>query len=350
MRAASRSSLPIAPTLLTAALLAEGSCCIYIMSTCMLPATGSLHGVLQVLPAHPRLCRWGHRQRIYITRVSERRCLYIPMEDRSDWPALVARVVPLMQAAVDASPGRAPVRARHGHRRQEAAWHVLQAPVPCHIMKSLIWQQIAMSAHALRDVVMQATAARAGPPHRVCVLTKWGSHPWEHVSDPCCSRRPAARLLSRLRRQVTLVAESFGGALALRVAAAAPQLLERLVLVRAPNPNPCAQPPRRRRSWRARAPLPRAGAPRSARGAARAERRCGRAGHRWAHGQGVSYALMKRCQAWPSSEAVVPRRVLLAAVRRTPGGDGYKKEDDCSPWRVVPKIPWRVALEKEGVK
>lgn len=37
------------------------------------------------------------------------RCLYIPMEDRSDWPALVARVAPLLQAAVDASPGRAPV-------------------------------------------------------------------------------------------------------------------------------------------------------------------------------------------------------------------------------------------------
>ena len=37
------------------------------------------------------------------------RCLYIPMQDRSDWPALVARVVPLLQAAVDASPGRAPV-------------------------------------------------------------------------------------------------------------------------------------------------------------------------------------------------------------------------------------------------
>ena len=32
--------------------------------------------------------------------------------------------------------------------------------------------------------------------------------------------------------QVTLVAESFGGALALRVAAAAPQLLSRLVVVR----------------------------------------------------------------------------------------------------------------------
>ena len=31
------------------------------------------------------------------------------MEDRSDWPALVARVAPLLQAAVDASPGRAPV-------------------------------------------------------------------------------------------------------------------------------------------------------------------------------------------------------------------------------------------------
>ncbi|KAK9831878.1 hypothetical protein WJX81_004455 [Elliptochloris bilobata] len=37
------------------------------------------------------------------------RCLYIPMEDRSDWPVLVASVVPLLQAAVDASPGRAPV-------------------------------------------------------------------------------------------------------------------------------------------------------------------------------------------------------------------------------------------------
>lgn len=37
------------------------------------------------------------------------RCLYIPMQDRSDWPALVARVVPLLQAAIDASPGRAPV-------------------------------------------------------------------------------------------------------------------------------------------------------------------------------------------------------------------------------------------------
>ena len=38
------------------------------------------------------------------------RCLYIPMQDRSDWPALVARVVPLLQAAVDAAPGRTPVR------------------------------------------------------------------------------------------------------------------------------------------------------------------------------------------------------------------------------------------------
>jgi pimeloyl-ACP methyl ester carboxylesterase len=49
------------------------------------------------------------------------------------------------------------------------------------------------------------------------------------------SATPAARAYSVDRAaQVTLVAESFGGALALRMAAAAPQLLERLVLVRAP--------------------------------------------------------------------------------------------------------------------
>ncbi len=51
---------------------------------------------------------------------------------------------------------------------------------------------------------------------------------------PCARAGPQrARSVDRAA-QVTLVAESFGGALALRVAAAAPQLLERLVLVRAP--------------------------------------------------------------------------------------------------------------------
>ena len=46
----------------------------------------------------------------------------------------------------------------------------------------------------------------------------------------CKHGYPVAWLL--VTCQVTLVAESFGGALALRVAAAAPQLLSRLVLVR----------------------------------------------------------------------------------------------------------------------
>ena len=50
------------------------------------------------------------------------------------------------------------------------------------------------------------------------------------LGAPCVQARLREVLL--MARQVTLVAESFGGALALRVAAAAPQLLSRLVVVR----------------------------------------------------------------------------------------------------------------------
>ena len=48
-----------------------------------------------------------------------------------------------------------------------------------------------------------------------------------------CASTLAERCCLLVARQVALVAESFGGALALRVAAAAPQLLSRLVVVRA---------------------------------------------------------------------------------------------------------------------
>ena len=105
----------------------------------MLPAIGILHACAAGAScAHPRLCSLGTAEGVqvgaqaaYDTHVSECRCLYIPMEDRSDWPALVARVVPLMQAAVDASPGRAPVRAQQEHPR--AAGCLACAPGPCRL-------------------------------------------------------------------------------------------------------------------------------------------------------------------------------------------------------------------------
>jgi hypothetical protein len=109
------------------------------VSACMLPAIEILHACAAGAScAHPRLCSLGTAEGVqvgaqaaYDTHVSECRCLYIPMEDRSDWPALVARVVPLMQAAVDASPGRAPVRARQGH--PHAGGCLACAPGPCRL-------------------------------------------------------------------------------------------------------------------------------------------------------------------------------------------------------------------------
>lgn len=107
----------------------------------------------------------------------------------------------------------------------------LSLVIPC---RTLIRQDSHVCPHSLScGHASNSGACRATSPH-VCA-DKSGVPTLGSMSAVPCARAGPQRARSVDRAaQVTLVAESFGGALALRVAAAAPQLLERLVLVRAP--------------------------------------------------------------------------------------------------------------------